>query len=725
MLVVSCLIVRRGILCMHKIRLLMLCLMIAPAGLSANSDFQIADSLYREGEYSEALYYYQQIANTDRFFRQDFSVNFKIAVCYLKQGAFQKSGAIFRGLRQQPNDLHEYLDYFYFCCLLEQDNIAAARDIGYSFLDKYKGHYLADSLRLRLADYEYKIKNFQAAEMHYSQLTRNKNYKDLRSYLETQIAYCKMYTGKEKEAVDRMYQIIEKYPASDEALRVAGYINSDAKLRQKYFFSIADVYLEHKYYSDLTANLENYIKSTEDKNEKEKARFYLLKVYFARGDFQTALYGFRTMLKSLADQMLDSHLRLMIARTLLRLDDKNGAAAAYIDYSEKYPRRRIAVDASWKSAWLYEELGDIKSALAQYQKITDHWSRSGYQREAKFRVGLSFYRLGRYPQAETAFRSIINSRWDDFHKERATYWLAKVYQKTGRAAEAESLFVALSRNLFESYYAIKSYLQINPSISQIVNSHWNLVNHDNPLRQYTQAIGSVMDNFARVFRVQDLLGDAYAHQELEEKKYQASTMGEWIALAEVYKRLQAYHRAFQVYDFINNRYFPDLPNEDKPYLLKEAYPLYYDNIIGTYCQLRLLDKNMVLAIIRAESAYDRHAHSWADAYGLMQLIPPTASAIASEMDFDLASNQMLFDADVNINLGTFYFKKLLDQFDDRVEYALAAYNAGPHRVSSWQNITPDDELDLFVENIEFAQTRNYVRKVMRNYWIYKFLDKIN
>jgi soluble lytic murein transglycosylase len=95
------------------------------------------------------------------------------------------------------------------------------------------------------------------------------------------------------------------------------------------------------------------------------------------------------------------------------------------------------------------------------------------------------------------------------------------------------------------------------------------------------------------------------------------------------------------------------------------------------------------------------------------------------MDFELSSNQMLFDAEININLGTFYFRKLLNQFDNRIEYALAAYNAGPHRVSRWQNITPDDELDLFVENIEFSQTRNYVRKVMRNYWIYTFLDKIH
>jgi len=76
-------------------------------------------------------------------------------------------------------------------------------------------------------------------------------------------------------------------------------------------------------------------------------------------------------------------------------------------------------------------------------------------------------------------------------------------------------------------------------------------------------------------------------------------------------------------------------------------------------------------------------------------------------------------------LGTFYLKKLLERFDNRVSYALAAYNAGPHRVDKWQKINDIGEEDLFVENIEFSQTRNYVRKVLRNYWVYEILSQTN
>ncbi len=700
-------------------------LVILFTSISANGTFQKADSLYNQCAYDEALYYYQQLANNDRFFREDFVLNFKIAMCYLYGEMYEKSQIIFEKLRQQQNDIPEYLEYFHFCSLLGQNKTAVIRDVAYIFLEKYQRHYLADSLRLKLADYEFSIGNYRSAEMHYSQLSRNKKHKDLRSYLEAQIAYCKMNTGQEYEAIDRMYQIIKKYRESAEALRMARYFYANETLREKHFFAIADVFLEHSHFTELTENIENYIKGSIDKDEKERARFYLLKVYFARGDYQKALYGFNNMLTSLGNKLLESHLRFMIARTLLSLDDKYGAAKAYLEYSDKYPRRRGAADAAWKAAWLFEELGDVSSALVQYQKITEHWSGGRYRLEAKFRTGLSYYRLGAYARAEDVFRSIINSQRDNFHRERASYWLGKVYTRINRQPEAEKIYLTLSQNLFESYYAIKSYLQVSTSIDQIVDSHGKLKQKENPLRQYMQSMENVMDNFARLFVIQDLLGDSYAHAELEEKKYRATNLGEWIALAEVYKRLEAYHRAYRVYDYINSKYFADLPNEEKPFLLKESYPLYYDNIIDRYCKLRFLDKNMILAIIRAESGYDRHAHSWADAYGLMQLIPPTANAVADEINLNLTSTKMLFDAELNINLGTYYFKKLLDQFDNRAEYALAAYNAGPHRVNRWQNITPDDEIDLFVENIEFSQTRNYVRKVMRNYWIYSFLDKIN
>jgi soluble lytic murein transglycosylase len=202
-------------------------------------------------------------------------------------------------------------------------------------------------------------------------------------------------------------------------------------------------------------------------------------------------------------------------------------------------------------------------------------------------------------------------------------------------------------------------------------------------------------------------------------------MSEWIGLAETYKRLEAYNKSYRIYDHIDKAFYGKLLSYEKPFILKEAFPLYYDNLVKTYADYRKMDQNLVLALIRAESGYDRNAHSWADAYGLMQLIPRTANEVASELSLSIEIPEKLFDPETNINLGTYYLYKLLNRFDNRVTYALAAYNAGPHRVDKWRLIGNMPEDDLFVENIEFSQTRNYVRKVLRNYWTYEILHQIN
>jgi soluble lytic murein transglycosylase-like protein len=235
----------------------------------------------------------------------------------------------------------------------------------------------------------------------------------------------------------------------------------------------------------------------------------------------------------------------------------------------------------------------------------------------------------------------------------------------------------------------------------------------------------MIDDFEELFLIRDLMGDDLALQELSEKKYIPGTLKGWISLAEVYKKLGAYNRAFRIYDYIDNKHFADLSILEKPFLLKESYPLYYDNIIMTYGLDRDLDKNIILALIRAESSFNRHAHSWADAYGLMQIIPETAKSLAMEISADYVIPDDLFKAENNINLGTLYLKKLFVQFDNQTEYAIAAYNAGPHRVKRWLKFLNYDDIDLFVENIEYSQTRNYVRRVMKNYWIYQLLGEIN
>ena len=81
----------------------------------------------------------------------------------------------------------------------------------------------------------------------------------------------------------------------------------------------------------------------------------------------------------------------------------------------------------------------------------------------------------------------------------------------------------------------------------------------------------------------------------------------------------------------------------------------------------------------------------------------------------------LFQPDINIVYGTFYLRKVLDQFNGVVEYALAGYNAGENRVVEWLQDGPFDDPAEFVESIPFTETREYVQAVLRNAALYRAL----
>ena len=137
-----------------------------------------------------------------------------------------------------------------------------------------------------------------------------------------------------------------------------------------------------------------------------------------------------------------------------------------------------------------------------------------------------------------------------------------------------------------------------------------------------------------------------------------------------------------------------------------------------------LEPALVLAIIRQESAFDRGAVSRAGARGLMQLMPATARRVAARAGLPYARARLTEDAAYNLRLGQLYLKDLLAQFGGHYALAIAAYNAGPHRVRRWLRrfgSTPvtEDALVDWIEKIPFGETRNYVQRVLEATVVYR------
>ena len=166
----------------------------------------------------------------------------------------------------------------------------------------------------------------------------------------------------------------------------------------------------------------------------------------------------------------------------------------------------------------------------------------------------------------------------------------------------------------------------------------------------------------------------------------------------------------------------NVPLEQVPRALVElVYPFAYPSLIETVAAENELSPLLLLALIRQESFFDPLAGSYAGALGLTQVMPSTGQGIAADLNVEGFSASDLLQPEVNIRFGAHYLRSQLDTFNGNIYFALAAYNAGPDSVRRWRQGLPTSDMGLFVELIDFAETRSYVKLVLENYAVYRFL----
>ena len=152
-------------------------------------------------------------------------------------------------------------------------------------------------------------------------------------------------------------------------------------------------------------------------------------------------------------------------------------------------------------------------------------------------------------------------------------------------------------------------------------------------------------------------------------------------------------------------------------MLTKVYKLEYTEYVKKYANEYNVDEYLIYAIIKAESNFEPNAESHRGAKGLMQLMYSTAEDISKRIGIELNEDNII-EPDININLGTKYISMLIQKYNN-INLALAAYNAGSGNVDGWieKGTLKSDGSDI--ENVPFTETNNYVRKILRDYEIYK------
>ncbi|MCM3900199.1 MAG: transglycosylase SLT domain-containing protein, partial [Pyrinomonadaceae bacterium] len=156
-------------------------------------------------------------------------------------------------------------------------------------------------------------------------------------------------------------------------------------------------------------------------------------------------------------------------------------------------------------------------------------------------------------------------------------------------------------------------------------------------------------------------------------------------------------------------------------LVDLLYPSPYRESLLRHAPARGVDPRFVLSIARQESRFQPDAKSIAAARGLMQFIPETSSDMARQLGLSDFTQDNLYNPDIAVQFGSQYLASLFKQFPAQPQAVAASYNGGPENVARWIGRSRSNEADRYVPELGFAQTKDYVFKVMTNFWIYQEL----
>lgn len=172
------------------------------------------------------------------------------------------------------------------------------------------------------------------------------------------------------------------------------------------------------------------------------------------------------------------------------------------------------------------------------------------------------------------------------------------------------------------------------------------------------------------------------------------------------------------------RLYPNAYTSEGDKIPKQAwemlYPLPYYQEFQKIAEEKNISLILLFSMARQESLFDRKAVSRANAMGIIQLIPTTASLAAKKANVSFNSKEQLFDVEYNLRLGSTYFLSVYQNLDKNLVFALGAYNAGPGNMQNWRNRenNPRDE-DIFIESIPFKETRSYIKRILNNIYEYE------
>ena len=457
-------------------------------------------------------------------------------------------------------------------------------------------------------------------------------------------------------------------------------------------------------------------------------------IRYRANDYKSAEPAFNEQLAAAPEARESAEAAFYLAAIREVRGDIAGALAGYYRAVSLNSESVVADDALWWQARIHETAGRLDEAGRLYARLVAEYPRSTWAADAAFRRGMLPYRAGRHAEAASIWaEGVAGATAED--EDRLALWQGKALLKAGNQGGARPLLEPLVRDGEDDYFGVRarsllrgrhdqpkanrdSRANLSPAFDWAAAEAWLSSEVGRPVSEQAWSGDS------RWLRAQELWlvgrtfqGDVEALELIETQSDDA------IAMYTLSRALQAQGRV-TMSGRAGQRLLSELdrtPSQGLPKpLLSLAYPVAFGPIVQKYANAERVSPLLVLALVRQESFFAPRAESPAGALGLTQVLPETASEIGKQLKVRDVKDEQLLLADLNLRFGVHYLAEQLRAFDNEIFSALAAYNAGARAAKRWRNDAGRDA-DLYLEAIEFEETRRYVQLVAENYAIYRYV----
>ena len=397
-----------------------------------------------------------------------------------------------------------------------------------------------------------------------------------------------------------------------------------------------------------------------------------------------------------------------------------------IAFIEKYSWSALADDASYDLGWVQENEKKYDKAIASYRRLTTQYTNSNWLPRAYWRIGWIQFRNERYAECIETFTTLMKGFPADSFAKAARFWLAKTYERQNQLKAAETTYREIAKASHWYYSArAKEHLKrlraktdgsVTPEILAAPRARVTL---DSPA---WKNIGSKKTPRVAQLMHLKLFEDALTELKGLVKRDNPNLRDNYYNLILCLEKLKKFQQARGYADRLSR--FQPLRGKNNTIpieLYRLLYPLYYTDHLQKHTTNYEIDPLFVAAMIREESSYNADIVSYAGAVGLMQIMPATGRELASRLKIPRFNTKMLYDPDINIQMGSWYMKSLMNQFDNDHALVAGAYNGGPGRMRRWIKGKQIPDLDEFIEDIGIDQTRRHIKKVIDSYIIYQEL----